>query len=55
MILVRMTSEPFGNDDFEYHDMDSALAGIRRLVESAEGDGVERLIGIVVNADDDQE
>jgi hypothetical protein len=48
-----MTSEVFGNENFEYDDVDQALAGIQRLVEQAKatGDGIERLVGIVVNAE----
>lgn len=54
MVTVRMSSEAYGNEEFEYEDMDQALAGIRRLVAEAEsaGDGVERVIGVVVNAGD---
>jgi len=48
-----MTSEPFGNEQFEYDDLDLALDGIRRLVEEAESlhDGIERVVGVVVNVD----
>jgi hypothetical protein len=54
MVTVRMSSEVFGNEEFEYEDMDQAVDGIRRLVEKAEslGDGIERVIGVVVNAGD---
>jgi hypothetical protein len=54
MATVRMTSEVFGSEEFEYDDLDQALDGIRRLVVEAEalGDGVERVIGVVVNAGD---
>jgi len=59
MVIVRMVSEEFGVEQFEYDTTASALAGIKRLVAEAEaqGDGVERLIGIVVNpeTDDDDE
>jgi len=49
-----MTSEVFGSEEFEYDDMDQAFDGIRRLVANAEsaGDGVERVIGVVVNVGD---
>jgi hypothetical protein len=51
-----MTSEVFGSEDFEYDTMTSALAGIKRLVAEAEAqdDGVQRLVGIVVNAEIDE-
>lgn len=54
MVTVRMASEVFGSEEFEYDDMDQAVDGIRRLVADAEaqGDGVERVIGVVVNAGD---
>jgi len=54
MVTVRMSSEAYGSEEFEYEDMDQALAGIRRLAAEAEsaGDGVERVIGVVVNAGD---
>jgi hypothetical protein len=58
-IHVRMTSEVFGNEDFYYDDAEAALAAIWRLCLAAgeQDDGVERLIGIVVNgeADDAEE
>lgn len=51
MYLVRMTSDEYGNDDYPRETMAEALATIERLVISATAidDGVERLIGIMVN------
>ena len=51
MILIRMTSEPFGSEQFEYDDLDQALDGIRRLVGEAKSldDNIERVVGVVVN------
>ena len=45
-ILVRMSSQEFGHDDFPRESMREALATIQNLVTSAEAhnDGVERLI-----------
>jgi hypothetical protein len=55
MVTVRMTSDVFGGEDFHYDDLDQALDGIRRLVHQAEqlDDRIERVIGVVVNADVD--
>lgn len=51
MVTVRMQSEVFGAEDFHYDEVDQALDGIRRLVASTVklNDGIERIIGIVVN------
>ena len=57
MVTVRMTSDEFGNEDFRYDDMDQALDGIRQLVQKAESldDGIERVIGVLVNAGDEDD
>ena len=49
---VRMSSAEYGNEDFHYDTLDEAMASIRRLVAraTASNDGVERIIGLVVNA-----
>ena len=54
-ILVRMTSEEFGHDDHYCDTIEDALRLIQRLCFSAADldDGVERLIGIVVNKEPD--
>ncbi len=47
-----MTSDEFGNEYFHYPSLTEAVGAVRRLVLAAEQqfDGVERLIGIAVNA-----
>lgn len=51
-VLVRMSSQEFGNEDFPRESMREALETIQSLVAGAvaQDDGIERLIGIVVNA-----
>ena len=53
-IKVRLSSAEFGNDAFYYDTMPEALAGIERLVADAKAqdDGIERIIGIVVNEEE---
>jgi hypothetical protein len=46
---VFMRSEEFGSEEFSYETLDQALEGIRNLFASANGDGVEREIGLRVN------
>jgi len=58
---VSMRSEEFGSERFgPHHDMNESLASISRLVHSAKDDGIERVIGVIVNdendwTDDDEE
>ena len=51
-ITVTLQSELFGNEYFYYDTLDDALEGIKRLYINvdARDDGIERIIGIVVNA-----
>ncbi|NLS97505.1 MAG: hypothetical protein GXX96_35645 [Planctomycetaceae bacterium] len=55
--LVFMQSDEFGRETFPRDSLDDALDTIRNLVAQAESlnDGIEREIGIVVNADQDDE
>jgi len=54
-VIVVMQSEDYGRETFKYGTFDAALAGIERLYERTRGDGVERVIGILVNAEDEEE
>jgi hypothetical protein len=53
MLTVFMESDQYGRETFTYPTIDEALAGIRRLYESAEAqsakDGVTRRIGLLPN------
>ena len=48
---VKMLSDLYGEDVFEYGSMAEALEAIKRLVGKSKKDEVERFIGIVVNED----
>jgi hypothetical protein len=53
MFEVIMQSDDFGRESFQYGTIEEALAGIRRLYESAtaQSDGVERIIGLRINGE----
>ena len=55
--LVFMQSDEFGRETFPRDSLDEALDTIRNLVAQVAtlGDGIEREIGVVVNADQDDE
>ena len=55
--LVFMQSDEFGRETFPRDSLDDALDTIRNLVAQVDplSDGIEREIGIVVNADQDDE
>jgi|GEM_PF-2572341 len=46
-------SEEYGTESFKYVTLSDALDGIARLYTKCLGDGVERVIGLVVNAEND--
>ena len=56
MVTVRMQSDEFGVEDFNHSSWQQALETLFRLYHEAVelGDGVERLIGIVVNPKSDE-
>lgn len=49
--IVRMSSGPFGAEDFHYTKLKEATDGLLRLYRRSVkiNDGVERIIGLVVN------
>ena len=49
MLTVFMRSDEFGYEEFRYDTLDQAVQGIARLYEAADGDGIEREIGLKVN------
>lgn len=50
MFTVFLRSDKFGNEEFRYDTLDDALAAIGQLYSEANGDGIEREIGLRVNA-----
>ncbi len=50
-VTVRLQSEEFGAEDFQYDDLDEALQAVRRLYRECrkQDDRVERQIGILVD------
>lgn len=58
-VTVRLQSEEFGAEDFQYEDLDEALAAVRRLYHEhrKQDDRVERqislLVGLPQNAGDE--
>ena len=55
MLTAFMRSDEFGYEEFHYDTLDQAVAGIGRLYQAAQGDGVEREIGLKVNQSTDDE
>jgi len=51
-VEVFMQSEVYGRETFGVKTWDDAVETMRNLREAAEGDGVERIIGFIVNGDD---
>tara|TARA_R110002012_G_C11261074_1_gene568070 strand:- start:361 stop:546 length:186 start_codon:yes stop_codon:yes gene_type:complete len=55
-IIVRMVSKLYGSEEWRYDSMDEAFRGIEELRSDVQelDDQVERLIGVVVNPQEDE-